>query len=250
MSGNIVKGVDYGMGYEPTETWEPGIQYFSKPGNIWRMGYSENQEELNGYIRLGDIHRRRLRIFKNSKAIPLEPGEVVLEGVKYLCRDGSIEILEKNEGPHNFSYPMRGVNQGYTFNLQGQVVAGQMTDYDIVGRFPEQSPRSPEDKVKGAENFIEVPAESFEINPRTNSLMLSLDEAVKIASHPSVVKKIEEKEKWEKGDWFVYQGNFYFCDNVIGFHLVAKGIMFHRDLVKKVEDQRFVAILNERSGRR
>lgn len=84
---NIIKGVDFGMGYEEATKWEPGLDIWFAGG--WDKSRCENQDSFDWNIECGHTYRRKLPILANHpNAIPLEPGEVLQFGERYLTRKG------------------------------------------------------------------------------------------------------------------------------------------------------------------
>lgn len=158
---NIIDGIDYGMGYEPTTEYAPNIEWWDKGDNTWSETCWSSQESLAVEIaRHGTVYRRPLPIIsQHPGAIPLEPGEELVEGECYLMRDGRLTGPMPCDGHEAFPFGVDGTPD--TWHRDGSCWENALSRNDIIARLPKVENEEPEKQIDRLANFImaEIPGE-------------------------------------------------------------------------------------------
>lgn len=198
--------IDVGMGYEIATKWEPRLQYWMDGLEEWHL--STNGEDLG--LADGLTYRRKLPILTNHpEAIPLEPGEVLQVGERYLTRDGQAmgPLIAYTDNPH---YPYMCPTIGRVWTKDGSWGVDKLArQLDIIARLPkvvkeaEKAEKAKEEKVSGLkiqDKLINWPG----FDAPGADTYIPLSEAARIAQLPEVqaeVKRQEEAKRIGPGDW-------------------------------------------------
>lgn len=199
---NIIDGIDYGMGYEPTKEYAPNIEWWDKGDNTWSETCWSNQESLAAEIaRHGTVYRRPLPIIsQHPGAIPLEPGEELIEGECYLMRDGRLTGPMPCDGHEAFPFGVDGTPD--TWHRDGSCWDNALSRNDIIARLPKVEQKG----EKKMENLIDIGAVHYaDFHGTPANFRIPIIEATRIAQLPEVIAEVE-RQRAEKeikvGDWF------------------------------------------------
>lgn len=241
---NIIDGIDYGMGYEPTTEWGLNIQWWSDTINEWIPSSSLCQTHVDSEIRYGGHYRRPLPIIsQHPGAIPLEPGEMIRLRDDCLMRNG--EVSERFE-------PGRG------WDAYGRHAV--YTEKDLIARLPKVEQKEPEKakEERVEEVLIEVNRArihvAYEMTTQITKIEIRLSEAARIAQLPEVIAEVERQRKEKEikvGDWFWTKLGTPDRAQAFGnerFEVLGKSNNWHKvQDCTKIHDPAFVAMLEKGS---
>lgn len=178
---NMIKGVDFGMGYEWTSEWGLRNQFHTAEG--WVTSACPDQEAMNLEMAKGVFYRRKLPILASRpEAIPLEPGDVLQVGDRGLTRDA----------------------KWVDFTLEYWHASGASyapTKQDIIARLPKvakEAEKAKEEKVE--EDRVQIGT----LFPKLADVAKAVIENPKIMAE--VKRQEEEAKRISDGDLVVAQG--------------------------------------------
>lgn len=232
---NIIDGIDYGMGYEPTTEYAPNIEWWDKGDNTWSETCWSSQESLAVEIaRHGTVYRRPLPIIsQHPGAIPLEPGEELVEGECYLMRDGRLTGPMPFDGHEAFPFGLDGTPD--TWRRDGTCWKNSLSHNDIVARLP-----------KVEEERVQV-----------GTLFPKLSELAKaVLENPKIMIEVERQRKEREigeGDWVRHKRDalifkVQFADDRHKTVLYPNGVYHYgMENLEKIHDPAFIAFLEKGS---
>lgn len=217
--------IDVGMGYEIATKWEPRLQYWMDGLEEWHL--STNGEDLG--LADGLTYRRKLPILTNHpEAIPLEPGEELVNGTDCLTRSGATVTYSGKYGHWNANGRSKSSRQCDIIarlpkvakeaelpKLEivacdavppGTILA--MTDGKVVGKITNIKPeaeKAKEEKVSSSDSWLNVGkwkryehygVSKVEIPPSEAARLYLENESVR-----AEVKRQEEAKRIGPGDW-------------------------------------------------
>lgn len=246
---NIIDGIPYGMGYEPTKEWGKNIQWWNDETKEWQPSASFCQTHVDVEIKNGGHYRRPLPIIsQHPGAIPLEPGEelkfldwvLTSEGKKrYLRYENCFGVLSDDPYGNN-----AWEKDGSPF---------KKTQEKIIARLPKVEQKEPE-KAK-EEKVEEETVDCITIVERREGLVkrMTVPEAARIyLENPSVQAEVERQRKEKEikvGDWFRWRSAYDKCRSLAEHLIHGTAGSYSTNGCTKIHDLAFIAMLENGVGK-
>lgn len=228
---NIIDGIDYGMGYEKATEPGPDVETLTT-GETCSHQWVKRQYPKNP-LQHGSLYRRPLPIIsQHPGAIPLEPGEELKVGERYLLAGGLITSALVNTSGYELTYPLHCPRLMMTWTKAGiRDLEGDYPETNVVARLPKVEKKEPEpnlqelkkqadteirkilgDPMPEPEKAKEEKVESEWVtadHPKYGKISQRIDIAAVFAQLPEVIAEVERQRKEKeigKGDWFRNEG--------------------------------------------